>query len=160
MTRTNDLERIGTALQLAVEALHPFTAGEIDHQLKEGGDPVTAADEAVNAVLAGFLPVSGEGWLSDSGLQAGQGRSGPRTGDMDAGSQARVGCRRRCSLGDRRRRRGHQPGRDDSRLQSPGPQVERLRRLRARRRGRRSRHHRHRGLLVVEMIDMHRSAGS
>ena len=65
MTRTNDLERIGTALQLAVEALHPFTAGEIDHQLKEGGDPVTAADEAVNAVLAGFLPVSGEGWLSE-----------------------------------------------------------------------------------------------
>ncbi len=65
MSRQRDLERISVALELAVSALEPFTPGAIDHQLKEGGDPVTAADEAVNAVLADYLPEPGDGWLSE-----------------------------------------------------------------------------------------------
>ena len=65
MTRHNDLERIAAALDMAVDALRPFTPGAIDHQLKDGGDPVTAADNAVNAVLEEFLPQNGEGWLSE-----------------------------------------------------------------------------------------------
>jgi myo-inositol-1(or 4)-monophosphatase len=65
MARPADLDKIAAALRLATEALAPFTAGAIEHDLKEGGDPVTAADEAVNAVLLRALPEPGEGWLSE-----------------------------------------------------------------------------------------------
>ncbi len=60
-----DLARIAAALDLATAALAPFTPGRIAATLKERGDPVTAADEAVNAALEAALPRPGEGWLSE-----------------------------------------------------------------------------------------------
>ncbi len=65
MSRSTDLDRIAAALRRAAEALAPFTPGDIAHRLKEGDDPVTAADMAVNAVLHATLPEPGEGWLSE-----------------------------------------------------------------------------------------------
>lgn len=65
MSREQDLERIAAALRLADAALEPFTPGEIEHQRKAKGDPVTAADHAVNDVLLATLPQEGEGWLSE-----------------------------------------------------------------------------------------------
>lgn len=61
----HDLSRIEKALRRAGEALDAFTAGAIDSVLKEGGDPVTAADLAVNEVLADILPEQDDGWLSE-----------------------------------------------------------------------------------------------
>ncbi len=63
--RLSDLERIRAGLEAASEALKPFTPGAIDVELKEGGDPVTAADRAVDDVLRELLPEEGEGWLSE-----------------------------------------------------------------------------------------------
>jgi myo-inositol-1(or 4)-monophosphatase len=63
--RRDDLERIAVALRRATAALEPFTPGAIAHRMKEGDDPVTAADEAVNDVLHATLPRPGEGWLSE-----------------------------------------------------------------------------------------------
>lgn len=60
-----ELARIREALLLAGEALDPFTPGAIDARAKEGGDPVTEADLAVNAVLAKVLPQPEDGWLSE-----------------------------------------------------------------------------------------------
>ncbi len=59
------LDKIHAALELAGRALEPFTPGAIEAHRKEGGDPVTAADLAVNAVLETFLPEPGDGWLSE-----------------------------------------------------------------------------------------------
>lgn len=78
MTRHDDLNRIRAALDVAAEALAPFTSGAIASTLKEGGDPLTDADTAVNEALRSVLPVSGEGWLSEE-----------TTDD-----QVRLGCRR------------------------------------------------------------------
>jgi myo-inositol-1(or 4)-monophosphatase len=64
MSRADDVRRIGEALLRAERALAPFEPGEIGHRLKEGGDPVTEADLAVNRVLES-LPRDGEGWLSE-----------------------------------------------------------------------------------------------
>ncbi|MBW3535687.1 MAG: 3'(2'),5'-bisphosphate nucleotidase CysQ [Gemmatimonadetes bacterium] len=64
-TRDDDLARIEEALGLAAEALRPFTSGDIDHVVKDRGDPLTEADLAVNRVLLGALPGPGEGWLSE-----------------------------------------------------------------------------------------------
>jgi myo-inositol-1(or 4)-monophosphatase len=60
-----DLARIETALRKGGQALEPFTAGAIDSVLKAGGDPVTEADLAINAVLMDVLPDPGDGWLSE-----------------------------------------------------------------------------------------------
>lgn len=65
MSRAEDLERIASALERAREVLSGFTPGAIEHRRKEGGDPVTEADTAVNDVLLRELPVAGEGWLSE-----------------------------------------------------------------------------------------------
>lgn len=65
MSRHKDLERIEAGLDEAVAALEPFTPGRIEAHLKPGSDPVTAADLAVNEVLAAALPGPGEGWLSE-----------------------------------------------------------------------------------------------
>jgi myo-inositol-1(or 4)-monophosphatase len=65
ITAPDDLARIEAALDAAAEALAPFTPGAIASRMKEGDDPVTAADLAVNEVLLGILPRSGEGWLSE-----------------------------------------------------------------------------------------------
>lgn len=59
------IDKIHAALTLAGQALEPFTPGAIEAQRKAGGDPVTAADLAVNAVLEEFLPEPGDGWLSE-----------------------------------------------------------------------------------------------
>ncbi len=63
MNRQRDLERIDRALDAAVAALEPFTAGAIEATMKQGDDPVTAADLAVNDALLDLLPQPGEGWL-------------------------------------------------------------------------------------------------
>lgn len=64
--RNDDLERIRVALRAAAEALRPFTAGAVSWERKsERGDPVTAADRAVDEVLRRILPRPGEGWLSE-----------------------------------------------------------------------------------------------
>ena len=42
-----------------------FTPGEVEHRRKSGGDPVTEADQAVDAALLASLPRDGEGWLSE-----------------------------------------------------------------------------------------------
>ncbi len=62
---SQELARIREALHRGAEALAPFTPGAIDAVLKEGGDPVTEADLAVNSVLRRVLPESGDGWLSE-----------------------------------------------------------------------------------------------
>lgn len=65
VTAPDDLARIEAALDLAAVALEPFTPGAIASRMKDGDDPVTAADLAVNAVLLDALPREGEGWLSE-----------------------------------------------------------------------------------------------
>lgn len=65
MSRTDDLARIAAAFELARTALEPFTPGAITSTFKNGGDPLTAADTAVNDALVAALPQDGEGWLSE-----------------------------------------------------------------------------------------------
>jgi len=65
MSRRHDLDRITEGLDAAVTALEPFTPGAIEATMKQGDDPVTAADLAVNDVLARLLPRGDEGWLSE-----------------------------------------------------------------------------------------------
>lgn len=65
MNRQEDLERIRAALEAARRAVEPFTPGSIAWDDKGGGDPVTAADTAIDRVLREILPKSGEGWLSE-----------------------------------------------------------------------------------------------
>jgi myo-inositol-1(or 4)-monophosphatase len=48
-----------------MQALEPFTPGEIAAQMKHGDDPLTAADVAVDEALRVALPREGEGWLSE-----------------------------------------------------------------------------------------------
>ena len=70
MSRFDDLTRITDALAAAAEVLERFTPGEIDSELKDGGDPLTAADTAVNEVLAKALRGGDEGWLSEESTDA------------------------------------------------------------------------------------------
>lgn len=65
MSRADDLQRIGQALERAAGILAAFTPGEVAHRSKEGGDPLTEADTAVNEALLAILPRDGEGWLSE-----------------------------------------------------------------------------------------------
>ncbi|MBD3257953.1 3'(2'),5'-bisphosphate nucleotidase CysQ [candidate division GN15 bacterium] len=60
-----DLMRIKTALESAVEILKDYTPGDIAARDKGGGDPVTEADERVDAALKKALLRTGEGWLSE-----------------------------------------------------------------------------------------------
>lgn len=60
-----DVERIAEALDAAAEVLEPFEPGAVEAGLKEGDDPVTAADLAVDRTLRRLLPQRGEGWLSE-----------------------------------------------------------------------------------------------
>lgn len=59
------LGRIRTGLESAGEVLEAFTPGDIEARKKSGGDPVTAADLAVNEALHKILPREGDGWLSE-----------------------------------------------------------------------------------------------
>ena len=64
--RTEDLARIERALTAAAEAVLPFTPGAVAFETKEErGDPLTAADLAVDRTLRSILPRDGEGWLSE-----------------------------------------------------------------------------------------------
>lgn len=65
MSFSEELARIAGALARAQEALRAFTPGQIASHRKAGGDPVTAADTAVNDLLLRTLPSAGEGWLSE-----------------------------------------------------------------------------------------------
>jgi len=65
MARRDDVRRIAEGLERAREVLRGFTAGEVAHRRKAGGDPVTEADLAINEVLHEVLPEEGEGWLSE-----------------------------------------------------------------------------------------------
>lgn len=76
--RAEDLRRIEAALDAAARVFERFTPGEVEVLTKSGGDPVTAADEAVDTVLRESLPREGEGWLSEE----------------TADDPARLGCRR------------------------------------------------------------------
>jgi myo-inositol-1(or 4)-monophosphatase len=60
-----ELSRIEAALDAAQDVLRDFTPGSIEAATKTGGDPLTAADLAVDAVLRDTLPLPGEGWLSE-----------------------------------------------------------------------------------------------
>jgi myo-inositol-1(or 4)-monophosphatase len=64
-SREDDLRRIGAALDATRAVLERFTPGEVEHRVKDGGDPVTEADLALNEVLHEILPQAGEGWLSE-----------------------------------------------------------------------------------------------
>lgn len=69
MSRQNDLDRILEGLRAAAGAVQPFTSGEVEFRTKEErDDPVTAADEAADAVLKEILPQAGEGWLSEESV--------------------------------------------------------------------------------------------
>jgi myo-inositol-1(or 4)-monophosphatase len=60
-----DLIRIQQALAEAAKSVSAFTPGRIAAEKKSGGDPVTAADLAVDRVLKEMLLGPGEGWLSE-----------------------------------------------------------------------------------------------
>ncbi|MCP4968119.1 MAG: 3'(2'),5'-bisphosphate nucleotidase CysQ [bacterium] len=65
MTAPTDLQRIEIALNTARAVLQDFTPGRIASTRKEGGDPVTEADIAVDDALRSVLLADGEGWLSE-----------------------------------------------------------------------------------------------
>jgi myo-inositol-1(or 4)-monophosphatase len=65
MSRTDDIARITAGLEAAREILTRFTPGEVTAAAKSGGDPVTEADLAIDAVLKDLLLAEGEGWLSE-----------------------------------------------------------------------------------------------
>jgi myo-inositol-1(or 4)-monophosphatase len=64
-SRRRDVERIEVALRIVMELLHRFSATNIETDFKSGGDPVTAADRAANALLREMLVGEEEGWLSE-----------------------------------------------------------------------------------------------
>jgi len=61
----DDLGRIEAALDAAERVLVDFTPGSVECSYKEGDDPLTEADLAVDDVLRTVLPRPGEGWLSE-----------------------------------------------------------------------------------------------
>ena len=52
MSYVSDIEKIASALDAAEEVLADFTPGAIVATKKAGGDPLTEADTAVNAVIS------------------------------------------------------------------------------------------------------------
>ena len=62
---TEELARIGRALEEAEAVLRRFTPGDVAARMKTGDDPVTEADTTVDALLRRLLPRDGEGWLSE-----------------------------------------------------------------------------------------------
>jgi myo-inositol-1(or 4)-monophosphatase len=65
MTLSKDLEKIEYALGKAKHTVSKFTSGQIQAQLKAGGDPVTAADTELDKVLRDCLCDDTDGWLSE-----------------------------------------------------------------------------------------------
>ena len=70
MGHAQDLVWISTALDEAVAVLEEFTPGAIESTLKSGGDPLTAADLAVDRILRSILPADDEGWLSEETIDS------------------------------------------------------------------------------------------
>src|SRR5262245_8680941 len=65
LSRSEDLNRIQEALLKASEVLRAFPMGSTRAERKGKNDIVTAADHAVNRVLAEMLPQAGDGWVSE-----------------------------------------------------------------------------------------------
>ena len=66
LNRLDDVVRIREGLTAASDVVRRFAPGNVAFDTKgERGDPVTAADHAVDKVLRGILPRAGEGWLSE-----------------------------------------------------------------------------------------------
>ena len=61
----DDVAHILEALERARAAFQRFTPGEVAARFKQGDDPVTEADTAVDTLLREFLPRNGDGWLSE-----------------------------------------------------------------------------------------------
>ncbi len=59
------LDRIERGLDSAKEIFANYKPGEVAYRFKQGDDPITEADDAVDAVLKRTLPREGEGWLSE-----------------------------------------------------------------------------------------------
>lgn len=57
--------RIGRGLEEAGGILAEYEPGEVSFRFKQGDDPVTEADQRVDARLKEILPGPGEGWLSE-----------------------------------------------------------------------------------------------
>src|ERR1700693_3357377 len=64
-SRYRDVQRIEATLRVAMEFLRRFSATNIETDFKSGGDPVTTADRATNALLREMLVGEEEGWLSE-----------------------------------------------------------------------------------------------
>ena len=60
-----DLEKIERALHEARRVVAAIAPDALDVRTKSGGDPVSAADLAVDRLLRALLPEEGEGWLSE-----------------------------------------------------------------------------------------------
>ena len=67
-TYSDVLTRIETAMAAAGAVFSRFTPGAIETEYKNGHDPVTEADRAVDAVLRQNLLRDGEGWLSEESV--------------------------------------------------------------------------------------------
>lgn len=72
MGREDDLRRIAEALEAAAAVVKRFTPGEVEHRVKDGGDPVTEADLAIDDALHRILPAPGDGWLSEETADDGE----------------------------------------------------------------------------------------
>jgi len=71
-SRHRDMARIENALRAAADLLRRFSRAEVAIDFKDGGDPVTQADWAVNDLLGKMLPCDGEGWLSEESRDDGR----------------------------------------------------------------------------------------
>ncbi len=71
-SRHRDLARIENALRAAAELLRRSSRVDVAIDFKDGGDPVTQADRAVNDLLGKMLPHEGEGWLSEESCDDGR----------------------------------------------------------------------------------------
>ena len=59
------IARIDRGLTEAGAILTEYEPGDVAFRYKQGDDPVTEADQRVDAALKQILPVRGEGWLSE-----------------------------------------------------------------------------------------------
>ncbi len=65
MSLEKELQTIETALNKASQTASKFTSGQIQAQIKKGGDPVTQADLEIDEILKEYLLDDGQGWLSE-----------------------------------------------------------------------------------------------
>lgn len=70
MGHQSDVDRIIAALDAALVVLADFMPGDVEARSKAGGDPVTEADEKVDAELRRILPEPVEGWLSEESVDS------------------------------------------------------------------------------------------